>query len=465
MITLPENSALPLYQDLYLQLKLQIQQGAIPQGAKLPSKRKLAEDLRISVNTVDTAYCQLEAEGFIEAYPRRGFFVQDTGLIPRNNPTPEPMAPFHADPDPFYMVDFSPSGMARQQFPFGVWRRIMKNVFNEYDESLLLRTPPQGDPGLRQAVADYLFRARGVACSSEQIVIGAGTDNLLLILAYILPQITLAVENPLYNRAHCLFSRLGHSVCHVPVTSDGINVGSLPNLDRVLVYTTPSHQYPLGYTMPIGQRAALLQWSSQGDFRYIIEDDYDSEFRYQSRPIPALQSIDSLNRVIYLGTFSRSVAPALRISYMVLPPVLLDLYRKNYRGYASTVSGFEQTVLREFMISGHFDTHVNRMRIYYRNCRKYLMDKLSPMDSILDYLGDPAGHHLTLRVKNGMDEQTLVATAADRGVKVYPISPYFLGPVPKEYHSTVLLGFGGLDEASIALGTSLLEKSWYADRV
>lgn len=461
MITLPENHSGPLYQALYQQLKHQIQTGAIPQGEKLPSKRKLADQLGISINTVDSAYCQLEAEGFVQSSPRRGFFVLETGLLP-GIPEPHKPAPRTQTPQsPRWQVDFSPSGMARQQFPFGVWRRLMKNCFNEYDENLLLRTPPQGDYGLRQAVADYLYRARGVTCTPEQIIIGAGTDNLLFILSYILPdRFTLAVENPLYNRAHLLFSRPGHKVSTIPVDRDGLRLSALPQEDNVLVYTTPSHQYPLGCAMPIGQRTALLRWSGQGRGRFIIEDDYDSEFRYQSRPIPSLQSIDHQGRVIYLGTFSRSVAPGLRISYMVLPQPLLELYRESYSGFSSTVSGFEQVVLREFMSSGHFETHVNRMRIFYRNRRQCLVEALSPLRDRIEILGDPAGHHLTLNIKNGMDEEALVASAAKKGIRVYPVSPYFLGPVPEEYRSTILLGFGGLDDQAIQTGAAALAEAW-----
>jgi GntR family transcriptional regulator/MocR family aminotransferase len=310
-------------------------------------------------------------------------------------------------------------------------------------------------------VAQYLYRSRGVKCTPEQIIIGAGTDNLLLILGYILPNsFTLAVENPLYNRAHALFSRLGHPVTAVPVSKEGISLQALPQTDRVAVYTTPSHQYPLGYAMPIGQRTALLRWSSQGEDRYIIEDDYDSEFRYQSRPIPSLQSIDLSGRVIYLGTFSRSVAPALRISYMVLPPQLLSRYLQDYQGYSSTVSGFEQAVLRQFMLEGHFETHVNRTRIYYKNRRQHLVEALSPLSPWMEILGQPAGHHLTLSLKNGMDETELVASAEALGVRVYPVSPYFLGDVPPEYRSTVLLGFGGLTDTEIDTGASLLLQAW-----
>ena len=246
MITLPEDCSMPLYQALYLQLRQEIQSGALAYGKKLPSKRKLSEQLGISVNTVDSAYCQLEAEGFIQSSPRRGFFVLDAGMLPQAKGPAPAAAPAPEADMPRWKVDFSPSGMARQQFPFGVWRKLMKNCFNEYDDSLLLRTVPQGDPGLRQAVADYLYRARGVACTPEQIVIGAGTDNLLLILGYILPNsFLLAVENPLYNHAHGLFSRLGHPVTAIPVDPDGIRLSMLPARDQVVVYTTPSHQYPL----------------------------------------------------------------------------------------------------------------------------------------------------------------------------------------------------------------------------
>ena len=247
----PEHSGLPLYQQLYQALRREIQTGGISAGQKLPSKRKLAEQLNVSVNTVDSAYTQLEAEGFVQSSPRRGFFVLETGwlpqaaalVVPAPQTVPEPSA---------YRVDFSPWGMARDQFPFGVWRRLMKQCFNEYDPTLLLRTAPQGDIGLRRAVADYLYRARGVSCTPEQVVIGAGTDNLLLMLSYIFPEETaLAVENPLYNQAHRLFARMGHRLYTVPVTSEGIDIGQLPQEDHVIFFTTPYHPYPMGYAMPI----------------------------------------------------------------------------------------------------------------------------------------------------------------------------------------------------------------------
>ena len=462
MLSLPEHSGLPLYQQLYNQLRREILAGALGVGEKLPSKRKLSEMLGVSINTVEGAYVQLEAEGFIAAEPRRGYFVLETGLpAPADLPPAAPAVPAEPPkPEPDWAVDFSPTGMARDQFPFGAWRRLLKSCFNEYDARLLLRTPRQGDPGLREQVAAYLYRARGVRCGQEQVIIGAGSDSLLTILGYILPpEYMLAVENPLYNQAHALFSRLGHPLGTVPVRPDGLDLSALPERDRVLVYTTPSHQYPLGYATPIGARSALLRWSAAGGERYIIEDDYDSEFRYFSRPIPSLQSIDRAGRVIYLGTFSRSVAPALRISYLVLPPDLLPLYREKW-SFSSTVSGFEQAVLREFMASGQFDTHVSRMRIFYRNRRQCLVEALSPMSPILEILGEPAGHHLTLRVKNGMDEKTLLASAAAAGVRVYPVSPHFIGPVPAEYRSTVLLGFGGLGDEAIRRGARLLQDAW-----
>lgn len=461
MIDLQRCPGVPLYQALYQQLRQEIQSGSLVCGDRLPSRRKLAEQLGISVNTVDSAYSQLEAEGFIQSFPRRGYFVQATGVLPPRNLPRESMPLPEKDHREEYLVDFSPTGMARGQFPFGVWRRLMKNCFNEYDEGLLLRTPPQGDLGLRRAVAEYLYRARGVRCDPEQIVMGAGTDNLLYILGYILPEsYTLAVENPLYNRTDKMFSRLGHPVMHIPVDAEGIRLSALPEKEHVLVYTTPSHQYPLGFSMPIGQRTELLRWSGAGEERYILEDDYDSEFRYQARPIPSLQSIDPLGRVIYLGTFSRSVAPALRISYMVLPETLLERYRESYGSYASAVSGFEQTVLGEFMTSGHFDTHVNRMRIYYRNRRQALVEALSPLKDKMEILGEPAGHHLTLRFFGGVEEKTLVEKAAQQKVRVYPVSPYFRDEVPDKYRSTVLLGFGGLNDEEIRLGAALLEQAW-----
>ena len=450
------DSTLPLYLEIYQQLRQKIQSGELVAGTKLPSKRAFASQLGVSVNTVDGAYGQLLSEGFVDAMPKSGYFVNTIDRLeyaePKitktcaNLPTIETIA-----------YDFSPSGIAHDRFPFSVWQKILKNALEEKD--ILSRTHFQGDLSLREAVAEYLHGSRGVRCSGEQIVIGAGTDALLSIISYILPNsCTMAVENPVYNKAYELFARMGHQVVPAEIDKLGVLVQPLQAFDHMVLYTTPSHQYPLGLSMPMGRRVKLLNWASGGEFRYIIEDDYDSEFRYDAKPVPSLQSIDHNNRVIYLGTFSQSVAPSLRVSYMVLPPALLSLYTQIYGKFSTGVSTLEQVALREFYRNGHFETHLNRMRVHYKNKRKRLVELLKPLEGQIHPIGETAGHHLTVKSDKGWSEMQLCESARLQGVKVYPISPYFIGQCP--YEGKVILGFGGLSEQQLHEGAARLVQAW-----
>lgn len=455
MLLLSENGC-PLYVSLYRQLRAQIETGERKAGEKLPSKRAMASQLGISVNTVDAAYGQLLSEGFVEARPRSGYYVQPIGQLQRLPPPPlETVRP--DAPENGVRVDFAPGDVAREKFPFTVWNRLLKGALD--DPASLRRAEPQGDPGLRRAVAAYLHAARGVNCGPDQIVIGAGTESLLSLLSYLLPdRCAAAVENPVYNKSYRIFARMGHPVLPAEIDRQGVMVEPLEGLTDVLLYTTPSHQYPLGLSMPMGRRVQLLNWAGRGGGRFILEDDYDSEFRYDARPVPSLQSIDENGRAIYLGSFSRSVAPSIRVSYLALPPALLDLYRREYSGFACAVSTLEQIALREFLLQGHFETHLNRMRVCYRAKRALLLEELAPLEGQIRCIGEAAGCHLTLQARNGLREGELCARALSAGVRVYPISPFFMGDCP--YDGKVLLGFGGLSENQLREGAAALCRAW-----
>lgn len=458
-LSLKENDE-PLYVQIYQQIKQQIRSGTLPENFRLPSKRQLAAQMQISVNTVSAAYSQLVSEGFLAAKPQRGFFVCSLDeLIQTESADEKQPQPLSARPS--VLVDFSINDVARDKFPFQTWRKAMNKCFNEYDPDLLTSTPPQGDYQLRQAIARYLYQARGVSCTAEQIIIGAGNDNLLQMLSYILDSsCTIGMENPVYHQAKHFFQRMGHRVVSVPVDEHGMQVEPLEGRDNIAIYVTPSHQFPLGITMPVSRRIKLLNWTQEGSSRYIIEDDYDSEFRYNSRPVPALQSLDHNSRVIYLGTFSKSIAPSLRISYMVLPRPLLKQYLEQYLFFPSAVSRFEQAVLHEFITSGHFETHLNKMRKLYRTRGQDLAQALSIFDRQIQISGEGAGLYLTVQLKNGLTETEMCQRAEAYGVKVYPISPYFSGDVPDEHQSKVLLGFGALNREQMQQGVNLLYQAW-----
>ena len=458
-LSLQENDE-PLYVQVYQQIKQQIRNGSLPEKQRLPSKRQLAAQMQISVNTVSAAYSQLVSEGFLIARPQRGFFVCHLDELVQTSCS-EIKQPQTVHTKPSVLVDFSISDVARDKFPFQAWRKTMNKCFNEFDPDLLTSTPPQGDYNLRQSIARYLYQARGVNCTAEQVIIGAGNDNLLQMLSYILDSsCTIGMENPVYHKAMHFFQRMGHSVNAFPVDEHGMQIEPLNSYDNIAVYVTPSHQFPLGITMPVSRRIKLLNWTQEGSNRYIIEDDYDSEFRYNSRPVPALQSLDQNSRVIYLGTFSKSIAPSLRISYMVLPLPLLKQYLEQYLLFSSAVSRFEQAVLHEFITSGHFETHLNKMRKLYRTRGQDFVQSLSVFGNQLQIFGEGAGLYLTVQLKNGLSEAEMCKKAEEAGVKVYPISPYFNGPVPEEHQSKVLLGFGALTTEQMQQGVDLLYKAW-----
>ena len=462
MIDLNEIRKIPLYESVYRQLRGEIGSGQRKPGEKLPSKRALAASLGISINTVETAYRQLESEGFIEARDRSGFYVlplSDLGPDMAPEPRPRRTAPA-AEPE----VDFAVGAVDEALFPITVWQRLTRASLNM--PGILARGDSLGDPGLREEIARYLARARGVRCDPEQILLGPGTDSLLRTLGSLLPEsCTFVVEDPAYHRAYAHFSRMGHRVIPARMDDRGVMVEPLRALDSAVVYTAPSHQYPLGFAMPMGRRTALLAWAAAGGFRYVVEDDYDSEFRYDARPLPSLQSIDRAERVIYLGTMSGVIAPSLRISYMILPPALLRRLRERRDPYSCNVPTLEQYTLREFMRQGFFEKHLNRMRVCYRNRRRELCALLRPYEDRLRVIGARAGSYLLVRVDNGLDGQGLCDAALRSGVRVWPIGPYFMDAVPEQYRACVLLGFGNLSGEQMRRGVSLLAKAWGLDDV
>lgn len=458
MIELNSCTATPLYLQLYTQLREQLLHGTLKSGDKLPSKRSLSIQLGVSVNTVYGAYAQLQSEGYIVSRPKSGYYVCDVESLHTSTKLEETFAmPMCKGKE--FLVDFHPGRIAEDKFPAATWAKLVRNA--ALDGQALRRMPAQGSYLLRSEIAKYLYAARGVNCNPDQIVLGAGTISLLEMLSYLLDKKwTFAIENPVYNKAYLLFERMGHCVLPCEVDKQGVTLPQLEGMDNVVLYTTPSHQYPLGYYMPMSRRTKLLNWCAASPARYIVEDDYDSEFRYQSKPIPSLQGIDTNERVIYMGTFSRVISPAIRISYMVLPRSILSVYQARYEQFATGVSTLEQLALCSFFTSGGFYRHVNCMRVFYGKKREILLCALAASNGKIVPLGDAAGTHMTIKVRNGMSEQELVATAEAAGVGVYPISKYFIGSMPQQFNGKVLLGFGDLTDEEICKGVRLLLQAW-----
>ncbi len=462
-ISLEHESGVPMYLQIYHYFVDEIRQGNIAQNEKLPSGRELAQDLGISRNTVHMAYEQLELEGYIEAKPKRGYFV--CGIEePESGKQMKPLPPYLPDAsvncEKEYQIDFSPFGIDIQHAPYNRWKKIMRETMLDHDEELFQNGDSQGDIGLRVAIRDYLYRSRGVNCSENQIIIGAGTDYLLMLLTRLLPDYhKVAMENPVYQQAYHVFRSFRYEIMPIPMDEGGIKIQSLRDSKASLVFVTPSHQFPLGIVMPIHRRMRLLNWAGEQENRYIIEDDYDSEFRYQGKPIPSLQGIDTQGRVIYMGTFSKAIAPSIRIGYMVLPESLYQVYRKQASFFATTVSRIDQEIVRRFLTEGYFERHLNRMRSVYRGKHDLLINRLNRWKLPLKIKGYSSGLHIVLEFTgNDTQESELVAKAKEYGVKVYPLSDYYIEP--REGNPTVLLGYANLTPEEMEQGLDRLEQAW-----
>ena len=456
-------SAVPLYEQLYKSLADEMRSGAIAAGTRMPGKRRLAAELSVSVNTVDAAYQMLAAEGYLESRERSGFYVQEYLALPTRPEGEQPPVPALVPLPEKEAVqpvrfDLSTRGVDPGLFPFRTWARLQKELLYSSPQ-LLTHGDAQGDPELRQALADYLEEYRGVRCSAEQVVVGAGLEYLLGLLAPLLPGKT-AVENPGYPRAKRVLENNGVVCCCLPVDADGLSIEALSGSGAVVCYVTPSHQFPTGVTMPAGRRAELLHWAARRPGqRYIIEDDYDSEFRFDTRPLPSLQGMAGEDGpVVYLSTCSRSLAPSIRIAYMVLPRHLLPAWREKYRLYSGTVSRFEQQTLARFIREGYFTRHLARERVAYKARRDALTAALdaSFAPGQLALTGLHTGLHLLAKLKNAPPDAALHRAAKEQGVALSLLSDYDLTGRAEGLSGTLVLGYGSLaDDAFPAVGETL----------
>lgn len=449
----------PLYRQLYRYIVEEIAAGTLAAGERLPAKRRLAGDLRVSVSTVETAYQMLAAEGYVTAKPRSGFTVCRIERL-EAPARPAPAVPREA-PAARWRYDFGTGSVDTSLFPFKTWTRLQRETLTAHPE-LLNHGHRQGDEALRAAIVKYLHAYRGVVCTSGQVVVGAGIEYLTGLLARLFSDSVFAVENPGYARTARILRNNGVRTVFVPVDAHGMRADALAQSGAQLAYVTPSHQFPTGATMPAARRAELLRWAGAAPGRYLIEDDYDSEFRFDTRPVPSLQGLDRAGRVIYVSTFSKSVAPSMRVGYMVLPVPVLERYRAEYGVYSSTVSRFEQQALCRFLEGGHFARHLNRLRGTYRARRDALLAALYGAFGRggVTVHGSHTGLHLLVCVHNGMTERELVDAAARAGVHVAGLSEYYMDRPQDCPPATVVLGYSGMDEAQLRAAVTLLHAAW-----
>ena len=433
----------PLYEALYRCVRADILSGVLKPDQRLPSKRALAANLEVSKITVETAYSQLLSEGYIRSEERRGYFVES---VRQTAPARQPeTAPTRME-EPAGMVDLTANGSA--SFPFSVWSRLQRQVLLDYGEKLLLPLPNRGMPELRQAIADHLAGFRGMVVDPENILIGAGTDFLYNLLIQLLGRDKIyALEEPGYGKIRKIYDAGGVACVSAAMDSQGVVPESLGNAG--VLHISPSHHFPTGLVTSVSRRQELLDWA--GEDRFLIEDDYDSEFRFDARPKPALYSLDRRGRVIYMNTFSKTLAPSIRISYMVLPEGLMGEFQRRLGFYGCTVPSFEQMTLAAFLSRGYFEKHINRMRRFYRARRNQVITllKTCPHRERLTILEQDAGLHFIVKVDTVLDDDGLTALCWEKGIRVRSLGSYYEGAVPPEDRHCLVVNYSGLDDSAL----------------
>lgn len=461
MYVLDDNDAAPLYKQLYKQIREQVLSGKLPAHAKLPSVRDLAAELSTSRNTVEGAYQELYAEGYIYSRERSGYFVSalDHDVAPAAPTRPTPTKKNPGETRSNFKYDFHPARLDPGSFPSALWRRCFLESLRESSRELSEYGDPQGDWVLRNNIQQYLERSRGVICEPDRIFICSGLQQGLEIVAHLLKQAhsTVAVEDPGYHLPRAVFRNNLYNIVTVPVGADGIDLGELRAGSSTIAYVTPSHQLPMGCVMPVANRLNLIEWAESGG-NFIIEDDYDSELRYHGNPIPSLQGLRPEGNIIYLGTFSKILSPALRLSYMVLPHALLASFRSLYGDYFSTVPFLEQRTLAKFMEQGYWERHVRRMRIVYRKKHDIMLDAIDRnFGDRATVVGQGAGLHVVLRLRDeNPGEVEIIRRAQQAGIALFPFNTTCAAAEPAETH--LMLGFGGMTAAGIEGGIRLLSQ-------
>ena len=439
---LKKSPGVPLYEALYRCIRGDILSGSLKPGEKLPSKRAFAQHLEVSKITVETAYSQLLAEGYICSREKVGYFVEAVERPARRETLP---IPEKTEEKPQPVLDLTRSGT--EHFPFSVWTRLQREVMLDYGEQLLQPLPHQGIPELRRAIADHLAAFRGMEADPENILIGAGTDFLYNLLIQLLGRDkTYAVEEPGYGKIRKIYGAGGVRCIGAAMDARGVRPDALQEAD--VLHFSPSHHFPTGLVTPVGRRMELLNWAREKN-GWIVEDDYDSEFRFDAHPMPAMLSLDR-ERVIYMNSFSKTLAPSIRISYLVLPDGLMAEFKRRLGFYSCTVASFEQYTLARFLSRGHFEKHINRMRKFYKMRRNKVVSLLEngPFSDRITILEQDAGLHFLVKVDTELSDTALMDRLAAAGIRIKSISSYYHLPAGEDRHLFVV-NYSVLDEETL----------------
>ena len=446
-----------LYEYLYEQIKKDISEMQLPAGTRLPSKRSFSRQLGVSTITVENAYELLLAEGYIYSVPRSGYFVSSlsraelvcsrrSGKGSSEKSETEAAAPLVAN----IFASLSGTTGSQGSFPFSVWARLIRKNMTENRERLLAKAPSQGIYELRLEIARWLREFRGMEISPEQIVVGAGTEYLYGLLTQLLGRDkTYAVEEPGYLKIGQIYSAQGMKVEHVTLDGEGVSLEALEAVNAQILHISPAHHFPTGIITSIGRRLKLLEWAAGREDRYIIEDDYDSEFRMSGKPMQTMFDADRAGKVIYVNTFSKSLAQTIRISYMVLPEPLMEKYRSKLGFYSCTVSNIEQFTLADFMKNGYFEKHINRMRTRYRNQRNRLMKAIRERAGSLKSIKEEhAGLHFLLYADTQFSDEELIRKAAANGITISMLSSYYQNKANAPEH-VVIVNYSDIEAEKI----------------
>ncbi len=458
----------PLYEYLCSCIRADILNGNLPAHMRLPSKRTLAGQLSVSLITVENAYAQLLAEGYIYSLPRKGYYAADLGTLQpyaaqeRTQPgeparedahaeTPEAHKDVHHE---VWLADFTSNQTDPAGFPFSAWAKIGRRNLSERREDLMQNPPGKGVYELREAIAGQLKNFRGLEVSPEQIVVGAGTEYLYGLLIQLLGfDRVYASENPGYSKPSAVFRANGVKHVSIPLDEQGLSVRELEHSDAQIVHLTPSHHFPTGITMPAARRYELLRWAEGGEGRYLIEDDYDSEFRMSGRPLPPLFGTGGSQRVIYMNTFTKSLASTVRISYMVLPEKLQQQYERRLGFYSSPVPTFEQYVLAAFLREGYFEKHVNRMRSGAKKRRDILLRSMkeSGLNRYCHIKEENAGLHFLMYMDRSIRPEVFEQELIKRRIRLRCVTEFYLDPLERQedMRSCYVVNYSSLPESCI----------------
>lgn len=438
----------PLYVRIYLQLKQMIIEGKYTEHQKMPSKRKLAQTLKVSPLTVDQAYQQLIVEGYVYSIEKSGFYANkytDMFTQPQTKKVKKQTEEIEAQS---YAYSFETHTVDTSLFPQATWAKLARQVLSENHQQLLNESNPKGLFLLRKEIARYLEIYRGMHVEINQIILGSGSTSLIGLIVEILGRNNhYAMENPGYPKIYQLFKSNDVKLSLISLDASGLSIDSLKSSDASIVHITPSHQYPSSIVMPISRRIELLQWASEKSNRYIIEDDYDSEFRYQGKPIPAIHGLDQSDSIIYMNTFTKTLAPSFRINYMVLPKRLLSRYESISSYHGCTVPNLDQHILYKFMNEGHFERHVNRMKNIYKQKIDMIIRILSKYTEFSIY-GHDSGLHFVLEIHKKIDEQKLLIYLGNISIKVLSMK-HFYHESEKTHPIKLIIGYAGINLDSI----------------